>query len=465
MSEKEQENSSGTGEKVPGPRKEPGNGISGPEAASDTAGTDISFIKEKVKERPINRRKLLKRTILTASMAVIFGLIACFTFLVLEPVISNWLYPKEEPEPIQLQEENASEEMLPQDMVLETEEETESTPPPAPSTVVQRVELNVSDYQKLYADMYQVVQEASRCLVTVTGVTSEMDWFDNPYENKGQTTGMIVAENGKELLILTEKEIVEQAESTHVTFCDGARAAAELKQADATTGLAVISVSLEELEEKTGEAVSVAQLGNSNGSSLLGQPVAALGQPMGNASSVVYGMITSVDSILNLADGNYRLLATDIYGSENSSGILINLSGQVLGIISQENSSEDARNRITALGISDLKNIIVKLSNGQPMAGIGIYGADVPEEIQETQGVPAGACVTGIVMDSPAMVAGIQSGDVIVKIGTEDVTSFADYSSAMMTLLPDTEVTLTVMRQAQEEYQEMTVDVILTVLE
>lgn len=40
---------------------------------------DIEFIKEKVKERPLNRKKLVKRTLLTASMAVVFGLIACLT--------------------------------------------------------------------------------------------------------------------------------------------------------------------------------------------------------------------------------------------------------------------------------------------------------------------------------------------------------------------------------------------------
>ena len=71
----------------------------GTQTASGTPGNDINFIKEKVKERPINRRKLLRRTVITASMAVIFGLIACFTFLVLEPVFTNWLYPEEEPEP------------------------------------------------------------------------------------------------------------------------------------------------------------------------------------------------------------------------------------------------------------------------------------------------------------------------------------------------------------------------------
>ena len=56
------------------------------------------FMKETIKQRPLNRRKLVRRTLLTAAMAVIFGMVACFTFLLLEPVISNKLYPEEEPE-------------------------------------------------------------------------------------------------------------------------------------------------------------------------------------------------------------------------------------------------------------------------------------------------------------------------------------------------------------------------------
>ena len=99
-----------------------------PETASASPGRDINFIKERVKERPVNRRKLLRRTVLTASMAVVFGLIACLTFLVLEPVFTNWLYPEEEPDPVRLQEEALTEEMLPQDMVLETESEEETAP-------------------------------------------------------------------------------------------------------------------------------------------------------------------------------------------------------------------------------------------------------------------------------------------------------------------------------------------------
>lgn len=398
-------------------------------------------------------------------MAVIFGLIACFTFLVLEPVFSNWLYPEEDPAPVQLQEEAANEEMLPEDMVLETESEEEKESTPVTSTVVQKIDMSVSDYQKLYSNLYKLVQDAAKSMVTVTGVVSDVDWFNNTYENKGQTAGLIVADNGKELMILTEKETVEQAEKVHVTFCDSTQVTATLKQSDPTTGLAVICVNLTDIAEETKEIIKAAKLGSSNsGSGLLATPVIALGRPMGNVSSVAYGMITSMDTVLNLTDGNYRLLTTDIYGSTNGSGVLINLNGQVLGIISQRNNSSDAKNLVSALGISDLKSNIEKLSNGQAMATLGIYGTDVPEEIQESQGVPAGAYVTGIVMDSPAMVAGIQSGDVIVKMGTEEITTFQEYNKEMMSLVPDSQITITIMRQVQDEYQEMAVDVILDTL-
>ena len=75
----------------------------------------FEFITEKVKERPINKKKLIRKTMLTVSMAAIFGLIACLTFALLEPVISNWLHPQEPVEKIEIP--LASEEILPEDML------------------------------------------------------------------------------------------------------------------------------------------------------------------------------------------------------------------------------------------------------------------------------------------------------------------------------------------------------------
>lgn len=61
------------------------------------AVSDFEFLQEKIKERPIDKKKLLRRTIITASLAVLFGVLACLSFLLLEPVLNNWLYPEEEP--------------------------------------------------------------------------------------------------------------------------------------------------------------------------------------------------------------------------------------------------------------------------------------------------------------------------------------------------------------------------------
>ena len=65
--------------------------------AADQA-SDYEFIREQIKERPVNRKKILRRTLFTAGMAVLFATIACLTFLLLEPVFSKLLSSDEESE-------------------------------------------------------------------------------------------------------------------------------------------------------------------------------------------------------------------------------------------------------------------------------------------------------------------------------------------------------------------------------
>ena len=265
----------------------------------DLTNQDIEFIKEKVKERPLNRRKLFKRTLLTASMAAIFGLIACVTFLVLEPVFSNLLYPEEEPQQVELKEENIEDEMRPEDMILEEETETETTT--ELQTVVEKVALEIGDYQKLYRNMYTVAKTfADHSMVTVTGVVSDVDWFDNTYENQGQTAGLIVADNGKELLILVDAAAISQAEELEVSFYSGRSVSASLKGKEEETGLAILSVALEDIPEDIRKNVGSATMGSS-GSSVQAVPVIAIGRPQG-AETIIFGMVTSADYYQNLTE-------------------------------------------------------------------------------------------------------------------------------------------------------------------
>ena len=94
----------------------------------------------------------------------------------------------------------------------------------------------------------------------------------------------------------------------------------------------------------------------------------ALGSPMGTSGSVCYGMVTSVGAVVDQADAAYKTIVTDIYGSSNATGVLINMDGMVIGIIDNVLSSGDKGNLLTAYGISELKRTIEKMSNDKKRA-------------------------------------------------------------------------------------------------
>lgn len=413
---------------------------------------DFEYIKERMKERPVNKKRLIRRMVITASMAVVFGVLACFTFLVLEPVFSNFLYPEEEPQAVEIPED--TDEMLPEDMMIVEEESTAK-----PEETTNKDDEVLNDYKLLYQKIYELANKTMKSMVTVTGVSQDIDWFNNSYENKGQTSGLIVANTGRELLILADEKILDKAEDLHVTFSDGTTAVASVKQTDANTEQVVIAVPVNQIGKSTLNVIDVASLGNSKSTSLLATPVIALGRPYGNTKSVAYGMITSKGTVLNLIDCNYELLTTDIYGSEEANGILLNLNGEVIGIINQKYNKDEAKNLISAVGISELKRTIERMSNGKEMAYLGINGTDVTSEANTSLGVPLGAYVTGIVMDSPAMKAGIQSGDVITKINEQEILSFSQYAAAIAECRPEETITVTLMRQGPEEYREITLSI------
>ena len=156
-----------------------------------------------------------------------------------------------------------------------------------------------------------------------------------------------------------------------------------------------------------------------------------------------------------MTDRNYRLILTDITGSQNASGVIFDLQGQMLGIITNNKTGSDMRNLITAYGITELQKTVEKMSNAAPIAYLGINGGDVPKEANLEYGVPYGAYVEEVDMDSPAMQEGIQRGDVITGMDDKSVTNFSMYSNILMQMEPGQIVTVTVMRQAQDEYKEM----------
>ena len=333
------------------------------------APSDFEFLQEKIKERPINKKKLLKRTIITASMAVLFGLLACLSFLLLEPVLNNWLYPEEEPEIVTFPQEKN--EMRPEDMLTEgtttgqeeseadkeTEESsslqenetasaqmTEAVPENSTeNTDAAETEINSSEqskteestsametapvepikplepYQMQYEELYKVYREIASSMVTVTAVHADVDWFNNTDQSEGTTAGVIIANNNRELLILSRKSSLDNAQAIRVSFCDGVEADAVIKQYDENTDLAILAVDLKYIGSDTLSAVTVATLGSSIISGITGTPVIAVGNLFGYKDTVCYGMITSKNNVITMADSEYKLMTTDIYAGTSPS--------------------------------------------------------------------------------------------------------------------------------------------------
>lgn len=481
-------------------------------ADEKTQASDYNFIREQISERPINRKRLLRRTILTAGLAVIFGVIACITFILLEPLLGKLVSTDKEveltvislPDPAEEEEETPQveisedggdkihamsvdggedsdtsvvevetpiEEMSLSDNDVETGEglaagtgdDAGSSQSASSTTVVyERAELGLEDYRQLYRGMYALSEEVSKSLVMITGVSSNEDWLSDSFESTKQEIGLIIAENGYELLILADSSRLQNADSIHVTFYDGSSGELREKSIDKDTGLAVYAILLNSLSDEVKIHASdlTVVLGSSYSNTILGNAVIAVGSPLGT-DSVGYGAVTSAGRMVSYCDASYQLLTTDITGSENGSGILVNLRGQVVGVICQQNAEAGMENLIYAFGISSIRKLVENLTNGVKLPSLGVYVSDVPAEVAEALGIPKGVCVTRLEMDSPAMKAGLLKGDIIQTIGGMQCATITDFMNALQSQVPEESTEIVYARTNGESYRSVSIDIIL----
>ncbi len=444
-----------------------------------TPEVDTGFMKEKIKARPVNRKKLLRRTLTTACLAALFGAVACAVFLVLEPVISERLNPTPKKEPIAFPEEVVEKEMSPEEMIADDDQITEQKKEEAVNEVVSQLDIDAEAikreikadiqeditgtgvYEKNYTALSEVALEAARSMVTVTGVTPDYDWAGDAFVNARKSSGVIVAATSDAYLILAQSKRLNTYSSLNVTFVDDTVAEATIQAQDIITNLAVLSVKASDVPEETRKEITVASLGSSARTDLLGKPVIAIGSPSGTAGSVSYGIVTNAALPVDVADSNYKQITTDIYGSTQASGVLTDIAGKVIGWIDLSHNTSDSPNLISALGISELKPLVECLSNESGLATIGVHGTDVPENIHDELGVPYGAYVMRADMGSAAMDAGIQSGDIITGFGSREVTAWSDLIDAFGdTRLSRNGIVVSVKRQGVDGYDEIALRVV-----
>ena len=411
--------------------------------SSETEEKKFHFIKETIKDKPIDKKKVLTHMGVIAAAGIIFGIAAAMAFAAIAPGL---LQRSVEGQPSKVD--------IPQD-------DPEVTPTATPTPEVQMTEESAMEqYERLYQEALQISEEPRKAIVSVVGQEDAEDLLDNTLLTSGQAMGIIFVENSGSYYILTQYSAVKNVESVQVTFSNGTIVKGSVRKSDSRTNLAVVTVRKKNVDEKTKEAICVAELGNSY-SLMQGKPVIAIGSPSGYNDSVYFGTITSVSNKVAVTDTEYKLLITDIPGSEKGSGFLLDTDGEVIGLIAQNygNDSDESKTMVRALAVSQLKPLIETLSNAETIQYLGVRGQDISESVSESMQVPEGVYVESVEEDSPAMKAGLQSGDVIQELDGEEAKTMQQYSTLLQNCKEGQKIRLTLMRsKGAEGYAQMTVE-------
>lgn len=427
------------------------------------------FIKEKIKDKPVNKKQLLQKGMATIGYAILFGFVSCLVFCALRPEIEKWFTPKEDqwvgiPKDTLSDEENAADTCADSEQeAADTNQKPKKEDKKQTVYITEKKDMTLDDYQVLQNELYQIGNKVNKAVVTVTGVNEGVDIFDSPYEATGQASGLIIAHNKKELLILTEYQVIKDVKSIRVTFINNDTLNAVLKKYDGNTGIAVLSVPVEKIAKETRNQIETAVLGNSL-NLRQGKLVVALGSPLGTNFSILTGNITSVTNTITTEDCNYTVFTTNIVANAKGNGVLVNTDGEVIGLFLKSSNIQKEQNTLTAVSISELKDIIELLSNGVSIPYIGIKGSTVTDAISKEYDIPKGVYVKEAVVDSPAMTAGLQTGDVIVAVNKEEVLSMDDYQQILLRLQKGDEVKITANRQNAQGYKKFTCTVEVGVL-
>lgn len=406
-----------------------------------------------VKEPWKNSKRLLKKGASLVAMAVFFGLVAGLVMIIVYKTGKNYLDDNKTAmnETISSTDGSESKETDPEDTTVPPIEEITTE---IPSTVpIDNEKLN--DYMGYYKALKSVADKAGLSVVTVTAAKQGVDFFNSTYQNIADEYGIVISSDSTGYYILTEYSLVKNSENIQVTYYDKTVDTAEFVAGDTTTDMAVI---------KTGSlntAVVPVQFGNSD-AVLKGDLLVATGKLYGFNGTIGYGIATGVNNSVNDTDSIYRLINTDISGTATSNGVILNLHGEVVGIITMAYNSDNT-NFITAYAINDVRNLMQNLVNKKSMPYLGIKGQTVTDEIAATNKIPKGIYISAVETNSPAYKSGIQSGDVITRINGTEINNMESFMMQLEKNNPGDNVNVTIKRRGREDYKEIEFNLVLGV--
>jgi serine protease Do len=268
-------------------------------------------------------------------------------------------------------------------------------------------------------------------------------------QQRGVGSGFILSSDG---LIMTNAHVVDGADEVIVTLTDKREFKARIIGADKRSDVAVVKV------DATG--LPFVKIGDVNRLKV-GEWVMAIGSPFGLDNTVTAGIVSAKQR--DTGDSYLPLIQTDVaINPGNSGGPLINLRGEVVGINSQIYSRSGGYMGISfAIPIDEATRVADQLrTSGRVIRGrIGVQITTVTKDVAESIGLgaPRGALVQSVEKDGPADKAGVEAGDIIVKVDGKAVEKSGDLPRIVGATKPGSKSTLQVFRRGSTKDISVTV--------
>ena len=273
--------------------------------------------------------------------------------------------------------------------------------------------------QVIFPDLASVIAKVRPSVVAINTKVLGMNIFGGSFTQEGAGSGWVLDSSG---LIVTNNHVVEGAKVITVTLEDGRNFSADTVRTDTVSDLAVLKITADNLPKalKVGDS-SVMRVGDW---------VIAIGNSLGQGISATKGIVSAKGVSISADNGEtlYDLIQTDAaINPGNSGGPLVNLAGEVIGI----NSIKVARVGVEGMGYAISSQVAVPIINElinkgyvtRPWMGVGLYTVDETVYLRYKLPVDKGVLITQVVKGAPGDAAGIKTGDIIVKIGDQDVAS------------------------------------------
>lgn len=387
---------------------------------------------------------ILKKFILCAALALVFGLISGGTILAITSFGKK--------------EESSKVPQVQQAVPSETTENNSTSQTASPT----------------YGNSVATVAEnAMPSVVAISNISVQevQNFFfgTQSYESESSGSGIIVGQNDTELLIATNNHVVSGAKTITVSFIDESSVEAQIKGTDPNNDLAVIAVDLSAMPSETLSKIKVIALGNSD-DLVVGEQVVAIGNALGYGQSTTTGIVSALNREVSVENVTAKLIQTDAaINPGNSGGALLNMSGELIGINAVKFASSEVEGMGYAIPVSTAQPILDELMSRETRSKVdeskasylGISCRNVTTETQQMYNLPLGVFVESVTEGSAAQKAGMIKGDIITKFDGVTITTYEELVNTLQYYPAGENVEIVVMRASNGEYQEVALDVTL----